>query len=376
MDPATGGTAEFVRCLSTVWHEQGNTVEVVCLDRPESPWLTDTAFRQTGLGGGHYPIGFAPRLKKWLLARAHGVDAMIVHGLWQYPGIAARAVAILTGIPYFVYPHGMLDPWFNQQFPLKRIKKQLFWWWRQYAVLRDARAVFFTCERERELAQNVFFPWSLSAVTTAFGTRQPPVVSSSENAFWDKYGAQLTRHFVLFLGRIAPKKGVDLLIDAWLKAPLTGRSLVIAGSAADMDWYASLQKKASASGGNILFTGPLYGDEKWGAFSAAEVFILPSHQENFGIAVAESLGCGCPVIVSDGVNIAADIVDAGAGIMISATIEGIHEGFARWEDLSNEARASMCTAAQRTFKERYAIEQVAYELMEKLELSKKTDGMP
>ena len=75
-------------------------------------------------------------------------DAVIINGLWQYHSFGAWRALRGTATPYYVFPHGMLDPWFKRSFPLKHLKKWLYWPWAEYRVLRDARAVIFTCEAE------------------------------------------------------------------------------------------------------------------------------------------------------------------------------------------------------------------------------------
>ena len=102
-------------------------------------------------------FAFSPRLWSWLRANAGRFDGMVMNGFWTFPGFALSFGSRRVRRPYGIFAHGALDPWFNRKYPLKCLKK-LFYWPMQYAVLRDATAVFFTAETERDLARTSFRP--------------------------------------------------------------------------------------------------------------------------------------------------------------------------------------------------------------------------
>jgi glycosyltransferase involved in cell wall biosynthesis len=130
-------------------------------------------------------------------------------------------------------------------------------------------------------------------------------------------------------------------------------------------WQTELQRQAEASGVGyrIHWPGMLRGDAKWGAFLASEAFVLPSHQENFGIAVAEALACGRPVLLSDKVNIAADIVADGAGLMEPDTSAGTARLLERWIQMHGDARRAMAATALSCFAQRYDMRENAKEIV-------------
>ena len=101
-------------------------------------------------------------------------SAVLAHGLWQWPSYMAWKNFRENGTPYLVFPHGMLDPWFKKTYPLKHIKKQIYWWYRQGAILRDAYAVCFTTKEERLLAQKTFSPFQCREIVTGLGVGNPP----------------------------------------------------------------------------------------------------------------------------------------------------------------------------------------------------------
>jgi glycosyltransferase involved in cell wall biosynthesis len=118
----------------------------------------------------------------------------------------------------------------------------------------------------------------------------------------------------------------------------------------------------------------LTGDAKWGAFHSCEAFVLPSHQENLGIAVAEALSCGKPVLLSDQVNIAPDIARDGAGLMEPDTAEGTLRLIERWIDISAESRSQMSERAIDCFRRRYDMGATAKTILNLFENAKREAG--
>src|SRR5439155_8804732 len=132
--------------------------------------------------------GYNTKLLPWLRTHADRYDAMIINGLWQYNSFAVWRVLHKKSVPYFVFPHGMLDPWFKRTYPLKHIKKWLYWPWAEYRVLRDARAVFFTCEEERRLARQSFWLYKCNEVVINYGTSAPTGNSEHQRElFFEKF---------------------------------------------------------------------------------------------------------------------------------------------------------------------------------------------
>jgi glycosyltransferase involved in cell wall biosynthesis len=177
------------------------------------------------------------------------------------------------------------------------------------------------------------------------------------------------RHFWLFLGRVHSKKGVDLLLEAYAAVRKTTPAvrlasfpdLVIAGPCLDAGYLATLKEIAEKEEITpfVHWAGMLTGDAKWGALQSAEAFILPSHQENFGIAVVEALACGKPVLISNCVNIWRELVADGAALVESDDQAGVQSLFQRWLALPDAARTAMSTAAVESFRKRFEITHAA-----------------
>ena len=367
LNPEGGGPAEGVRQITPHLEARGVSTTVASLDPPDAPWLQDQPFQAIGLGpvaGGYgYRRGLPARIRT--LAQQH--EAVIIEGLWQYHALATWRALRGTGIPYFLYPHGMLDPWFKHTYPLKHLKKWAYWPWADYRVLRDATAVLFTTEQERLLARQSFWLYQAKEVVVGYGTSAPPADAERQRAaFLERFPHLRGQRILLFLSRIHPKKGVDLLIEAFAAVASSDPALqlVIAGPD-QVGLQAGLQQRAVALGiaDRITWSGMLSGELKWGAFRCAELFCLPSHQENFGIVVAEALACGLPVSIAEPVNIATDVAAAGAGIVHADTAAGTTAALRQWLAMTPAARSEMGERGMQLFAGRFDFASVAKNLM-------------
>jgi len=377
--PTNGGPIEGIKQVSRVLASQGHRTDVACLDAPDAPWLKALPFKTYALGPGRFGYQYSKYFVPWLRQNAAKYDYVIVHGIWQYSSFGVwlalqRPLNAEPRQPYFVYTHGMLDPWFKRTYPLKHLKKWLYWPWAEYRVLRDAQAVLFTCEEERVLARQSFRLYTCNEVVVNYGTAKPegdPAVQ--HHAFLNQFPELRDKRLVLFLSRIHPKKGCDLLIEAFAQliqdqsaiqhSPETDQlplHLVIAGPD-QTGWQNQLQQQSKQLGisDRITWTGMLSGDLKWGAFHAAEVFVLPSHQENFGIVVAEALACGLPVLISNKVNIWREIAADGAGLVANDTLAGTSKLLRQWLVMPLEAKQAMRRKAQQSFNQRFNIQSTA-----------------
>lgn len=374
VDPKQGGTIEGVNQLSAVHQKMGVEVEICSLDAADENCVLDSPFKVHALGPVAGVYGYNSRLVPWLKQHAHEYDAVIVNGLWQYIGFAVWRALSGTATPYYVFAHGMLDPWFKHTYPLKHLKKWLYWPWAEYRVLRDARKVIFTCEDERLLAGESFWLYKVNEAVTAFGVANPPENGVELSAKFLAHYPQLRgKRIALYLSRIHVKKGCDLLIEAFAKVAQRDESLhlVIAGPD-QIGWVSKLKARAEALGiaHRITWPGMLQDEMKWGAFYAAEVFCLPSHQENFGIVVAEALACGKPVLISNKVNIWREIEADGAGLVADDTLDGTVFNFERWLAMNQSEFQAMKARTTTCFANRFHVQRAAEQLLEIIQESK------
>jgi glycosyltransferase involved in cell wall biosynthesis len=384
-DPTGGGPIEVVRQFSRVHLQQGHQVEVASLDLPAQIFAGDDELPTHKLGATTSSYGHSPQLIPWLREHAARFDAAIIHGLWQFHGRATRLALQGTATPYFVYPHGMLDPWFRRAYPLKHLKKIIYWRLVEHKVLRDAAAVLYTCEEERRLAQKTFSPYRCVEKIAPLGISEPTGDPAQQRElFLTRFPHLRGKRLLLFLGRLHDKKGCDILLRAFARVLKAHRApeheaplhLVMAGPPASETYLHQLQTLADAElrqaglsnrQQHISFPGMLFGDLKWGAYHAAEAFVLPSHQENFGIAVVEALACGTPVLISDKVNIWREIQQDGAGLIAEDTGEGTFSLLERWATLLPEQKQVMPKQARLCFEKHFHIEAASIGLHQLLE---------
>jgi glycosyltransferase involved in cell wall biosynthesis len=359
VNPAAGGPIEALKQIAPVMDKMGHSTDVVSLDAPNAPWINGLPFPVHAMGPGKGTYGFTPHLVPWLRKHAGNYDAVIVRGIWQYHSFATWRALRHSNTPYVVFTHGMLDPWFKQAFPLKHAKKWMYWPWAEYRVLRDAKAVLFTSEEERILARQSFWLYRCKEIVVNYGTSEPAgETTDQKEAFFARFPELRSKRLVLFLGRIHPKKGCDLLIDAF--ATVLGKNpdwhLVIAGpdQAGCRTKLIKLARERQITSA-ITWTDAISGDIKYGALKAAEVFVLPSHQENFGIAVAEALACGTPALISKKVNIWREIEQDEAGIVADDDFEGTCYLLRTWLALRDEERRLMKERAIQCFRNRFEI---------------------
>jgi glycosyltransferase involved in cell wall biosynthesis len=373
-DPAGGGPIEGLIRQDEATRGQAER-HIVTLDLPDAPFLRDFPIKVIALGsrrrgGWRRPLeryGYSPDLIPWLRAHVHDYDAVVVEGLWNYATFAAAMVLPGAGVPYFVFTHGMMDPWFRQQYPLKHLAKQGFWLIAEGRLLAGARSALFTTEDERQLARNQFWGHRYTEAVVGYGTAAPPPPTDAQRAAFAAAAPSLRgRPYLLYLSRIHPKKGCDLLIQAFADAAAAAPDLdlVIAGPG-DPDLVADLKVLATTCGvsDRIHWPGLLLGDAKWGAFHGAQAFTLTSHQENFGVVVAEALACGAPVLISDKVNIWREIEAAESGLVAPDTREGATALLSKWLALGERQRDDMRNRAKALFHSRFDVCSIAPELL-------------
>jgi glycosyltransferase involved in cell wall biosynthesis len=368
VNPDGGGPTEGVRQRGVRLTEMGHTVEVVSLDDPAEPWVREFPLTVHALGPPKGRYRYAAKLVAWLTAHAREYDAVVINGLWQYNSFGAWRALHHMRVPYFVFTHGMLDPWFKTTYPLKHFKKWLYWPWADYRVLRDARAVLFTSEEERLQARKSFWLYHAREQVVAYGTRSPPDDAPRLREIFLSAHPQLRgQRVLLFLSRIHEKKGCDLLVEAFARVAAKDASLHLVVAGPDQTgWVARLKAIALGAGiaDRITWPGMLRNDMKWGAFYAAEAFVLPSHQENFGIAVAEALGCGLPALISDKVNIWREVESSQAGLVEPDTLAGTLALLQRWLAMPAAQRAAMQVAARGLFQRSFTVDAMANGLLD------------
>jgi glycosyltransferase involved in cell wall biosynthesis len=408
MDPSHGGPSQGIRNSIPALRRVSVNTEVVCLDDPSAPFVGKDNFTVHALGPGKGPWHYSPKLVPWLLENLDRFDIVIVHGLWLYPSYAvpkalhshkARIRLHPEGKApkLFIMPHGMLDPYF-QKAPsrrLKAIRNWVYWKLIESNSINESDGVLFTCQEELRLARLSFSPYKPKReIDIGYGIASPPPYAPAlTHAFLERCPEVKDRPYILFLSRINEKKGVDLLITAYHDA-ITQRlkmraavantanksskkqpsfsfelpALVIAGPGLESTYGRAMrQLAATLPVPAVFFPGMLTGDAKWGAFYGCEAFILPSHQENFGIAVVEAMSCSKPVLISNQVNIWREIEAAGGGLVADDTLEGTISSLEKWCELTKLEKDEMGKRSLLTYRSHFAVESAAIKMKEALQ---------
>jgi glycosyltransferase involved in cell wall biosynthesis len=360
LDPRAGGPAAAVAGLASAQLREGLDVRVISTWRGSSA-PPDDALRKriaapvTLVGPARGKLQRHPDLKRQVDRAVADADIVHVHALWEDIQHQAARAARRRRVPYIFRPCGMLDPWSLAQ---SQWTKKLYLAWRLRADLNGAATLHYTAARARDLAA----PLALRPPTLI----EPNGVSLDEfdplppaGSFRQRYPQVDQRRVVLFLSRLHRKKGLELLLAAFAGAEVGNAMLIVAGPA-EADYLDSIRRivRRHKLDDRVLFTGMLYGAERIAALADADLFVLPSHQENFGIAVIEALAAGTPVIVSDQVNIYQEIVDAGVGEAVPLDGAKLAAALSRW--LGDSALREAASKRARPFvRARYDWHQIA-----------------
>ncbi|MCK9418608.1 MAG: glycosyltransferase [Nitrospirae bacterium] len=244
-------------------------------------------------------------------------DIVHIHALWVFPSTIAAYLSRKKKVPYIIRTCGMLDYYSVTHDKWKHFKKRLYFNIFERHNLNLASAIHFTSLEEQKRTEHLNI--KSSSLILPVGVEIGEFIDlPAKGCFRARYPFLKDKKIILFLGRIHYKKGLEILLDAYKRiSDRTDKAhLVIAGP--DNDGYEEhLKKKVSKLELNdkVLFTGLVKGKQKIEAFTDADVFCLPSFQENFGIAVVEAMAAQLPVVISDQVNIHAEISDAKAGFV-------------------------------------------------------------
>ncbi len=332
LDPRAGGPPSVLVGLTQALVSSGVSVSVVSTwnkndDHRLVDQLRDHHINVRLVGPCIGPLQWHPKLRSTINDTLKSSDVVHIHALWEQSQHAAATAARRMGIPYVFTPHGMLDPWSLSQ---KKLKKKLYLTWRLRNSLNRAATIHYTSITEKTLTKPLKLKAPAIVIPNGIDLAEfeslPP-----KNSFRAKWPAIGDRPMLLFLGRIHYKKGLDLLIPAFATTQNKNAVLVIAGPS-DPEYLNALKQLTAQHQitNRVVFTGMLHGPHRIEAFTDADLFVLPSYQENFGIAVIEALAAETPVVISDQVNIHDQITAAGVGGVVPTRIDALAKELDRW----------------------------------------------
>jgi len=337
--PRLGGPSNLLG-LAGALVRQGCDVSVYATDLDEKgrflPWPpprrldvpTNREIADGGVNLRYFPVHWPTRAAcSWRMAAALGrnvgtFDLVQIHSLFQFPGLAAAYFCRRAGVPYVLRPQGAFDP-FDQHH--HRGRKVVYYRLFEHRNVVRAAAIHYTSQTEAEHARQVG--------VTAPGFVVPLGIDPQSYADLPPHGRFRANHpplenrrLVVFLGRITPKKGFDLLIPALARvaARVPEAHLVLAGP--DNEGYASTVKDLIAAqglGSRVTWTGLVTGARKLELLRDADVWVLPSYDENFAVAAVEAMAAAAPVVVSERVAVQDAVRRADAGLVVPTSVDAL-----------------------------------------------------
>jgi glycosyltransferase involved in cell wall biosynthesis len=363
--PQRGGPSVLMRTLARALSQAGMEVHVATTDdngpgrlrvplgvpQPEDGATFWYFPRQTRFYTFSWP------LTRWLARHVREFDLVHIHALFSYAALPAALLAHRARVPYIVRPLGTLNRWGirNRRPWLKKLSFRLL----ESRILASAAGIHYTSEQELVEAGELGVSGKALMIPNAVDLPSGPSGETRASRTLPQ-----GRQVILFLSRFDRKKGIDLLFEAFarVRQQCPNALLVLAGSG-DREWVARLRQDAARLdiAGHVVWAGFLSGDDKWAALRAADVFVLPSYSENFGIAVLEALACGCPVVLSDQVGIHREIAHAGAGIVTPCRVDELAAALLEVLGDAN-LRARLCQNGLRLAQQQFSLEAVGRQL--------------
>ena len=385
-NPTSGGPIQGIRNYEAEIVHKLSDRHLACFEEPEDVALWDfpKSLKIVALGKAKTPWQYNAQLVPFLKKEAHQYNIIIINGLWSYHSYATIKTITwlkknkpeLSQPKVYVMPHGMLDPWFQKDKSRrwKALRNYIYWHLIEKNVVNSADGLLFTCEEELLLARTTFTVYHpMKEHNVGYGIEAPPVASEAmKTAFQVNSGVTDNEPYLLFLSRIHPKKGLDLLLKAYQQIINTPEiankvpTLIIAGPGMETDYGRKLldyMEENPALKTKVQVVGHLSGDVKWGAIYGCDAFVLPSHQENFGIAVAEALACYKPVLITNKVNIYREIEQGGGGIIGEDTLDGTIANLKKWMNLEKASKDTMGQDAHAVYQKHFDVKNAVKNLL-------------
>ena len=348
--PLRGGPSIAMGTIARALRDGGVQVDVATTNDNDSELLSvpleqpvdEAGVRYWYFARTAYPYTTSTGLARWLRRRAGEYDIIHTHALFSFSTSVAAAAARKFGVPYIVRPLGTLAPYGMQQ---HSFLKQVSWLMVERRLLRQAAAIHFTSEAEREDAERLG-KWR--SVVVPLGVPSPAHIPRDH--------ADASELVFLFLSRIHPKKRVELLLEAFaeVRKSLPAR-LVIAGTG-DADYVSALKARAAQLdvAQAVSWPGHVSGVAKDRLLTEAHAFVLPSINENFGIAPVEALAAGLPVVLSQGVAIHREVEAGHAGVVVDDDAHSLATGMLSLRDAAT--RRVMSANAEALARTKFSIE--------------------
>jgi glycosyltransferase involved in cell wall biosynthesis len=326
LHPAYGGPAYSVSRLATALTNAGVQVGL---------WAADQSAATTSLLSTDAPVQRLTGNAREALDSFGKIDVLHDNGIWLLHNCRLARLAAERGVPRVVSTRGMLEPWAMNH---KLMKKRVGWWLYQRHDLKRAHCHHATADTEAANLQRLGLGVPVRVIPN--GVDLPKVDRNAESVESGKI-VDRKKKTALFLGRIHPKKGLPMLIEGWARIRPDGWNLHIAGPD-EAGHRAQLKKDVRAAdlNGIVSLLGPLHGEAKRCALIEADLFVLPTHSENFGMVIAEALAHGLPVLTTTGAPWPM-LTQHGCGWWVEPNVHGIAAGLRQATSLDSATLQAM-----------------------------------
>ncbi|WP_373479708.1 glycosyltransferase [Geminocystis sp.] len=364
-----GGPSKCVLELSQTLAKQGLEIDLVTttangdveLDVPKFQWVETNGYRIQYfpyISWGDYKFSFT--LRKWLYAHVKDYDLVHTNAVFSLPNLPAYGASVQKKIPYIITPHGMLEPW---ALSYKSNKKKLFYNLLEKPAINQASGIQVLATPEKDRVKSLNLKPPLFVIPNGIVTKDFELLPSS-SIFLDRFPNTKNRQLILFLGRIDPKKGLDLLAPAFAKVyqKFPNTHLVIAGP--DNVGYLPTVKNYFEELGcldGVTFTGMLTGEMKYSALSAASIYVAPSYSEGFSMSILEGMASGLPCIFTTGCNFP-EAQETNTAYVVDIDSESIEKALLKCLENPTEAK-QMGHRAQKFILENYTWDEIAKKLI-------------
>ena len=356
LNPKYGGPAVAIIDSSVELINNGHKVDILTNDPENSNFHKIKKIKVINLGSGIGNYSFNYKLFLWLLKNKNKYDNFIIHGIWEFHTLIAR---ILLKKKYFVFIHGQLDPFFEKQF-FKKIKKKIYWFLFEKKNLIFSKSLLLTSKIEKKLIKNTYVNTDgIKKKVVDYGILEPKLnLKKSERLFYTKFKKLKNVNYFIYLGRFHKKKGCEIILGVLAKLKKNKIKIKVLIAGPNNEYKKKLIEDAYKLriDDMIVWSDTLIHDLKWIALKKSEAMILPSHGENFGVSLVETMSLSKPVITTTKVNIYDKIISTKAGIITSNNLNSFYKGVIKFLRFSKKQKKRLSKNSYLCFSKYFNLE--------------------
>ena len=352
LNPKYGGPSKAIIDSSLVLSQKGFQVDILTCDRKTEIFFKSKRIKIINKGPSLFgTYWFNPKLFFWLKTNKNKYDSFIIHGIWQFKTLMAR---LLIKKKYYVFLHGQLDPFFETNF-FKLIKKKFYWFLFEKQNLINAKSILLTSKGEMQTLSKTFVDTNnIKKKIVKYGIIEPKFRKQElKRKFYRKFQQLKNKDFFLFLGRFHEKKGCEIIIEAVKKLGKNFNDLILMAGPLENNAYErkiiNLLRKYNLDK-KIIISDAIFNDLKWAAIQESKAMLLPSHGENFGVSLVESMCCRKPVLTTNKVNISKEILRFKAGYISNDDVNSFKRIIKNFNSLNKSKIKKMSQNAHLCFK--------------------------